>query len=58
MTLVCDGCRSYDFRIIAQSYDGDHAYEVYECGCGRTGSLTNHPTLGTMLDGCVTSDGR
>ena len=58
MTLICERCGSYDLHITAQSYDGDHAFEGYECGgCGATGSLTNDPTLGTSLDGCLGSDG-
>ena len=41
MTLVCERCDSYDLRITAQSYDGPHAFEGYECGaCGATGTLT------------------
>ena len=58
MTLQCDECGSYALAITAQSYDGDHAFESYECEhCGASGSLTHDPTLGTTLDGCLGRDG-
>jgi hypothetical protein len=56
MTLICDRCGSHDLRITAQSYNGDDAFEGYECGnCGATGSLT-HDRTGTTLLGCLGSD--
>jgi hypothetical protein len=58
MTLICERCGSHDLRITAQSYNGDDAFEGYECGtCGATGSLTHDSLTGTTLDGCLGSDG-
>ena len=57
MTLICDRCESHDLRITAQSYNGDDAFEGYECGnCGATGSLTHDSVTGTTLSGCLGSD--
>ena len=59
MTLICERCGSHDLRITAQSYNGDDAFEGYECGtCGATGSLTHDSlTDRTTLGGCLGSDG-
>lgn len=54
-TLSCSRCGSgWGLVITNQSYDGDHAFEAYECEeCGATGSLSHDPVGGTTLSGCL-----
>lgn len=54
MTLSCQ-CGSVALTITSQSYNGDSAYEAYECEtCGRTGALDHDGTTGrTSLSGCL-----
>jgi len=51
--LSCE-CGALELEITAQSYNGDSAFEAYECEvCGQTGTLTHDSITGTTLSGCL-----
>ncbi|EMA41450.1 hypothetical protein [Halococcus hamelinensis] len=53
-TLSCSRCgHGWGLTITTGSHNGDRAFEVYECECGATGTLTHDEITGTALTGCL-----